>query len=1232
MSGPPSVFMPDYLGYGMMPTSSDESERRYSFQENQPEQVETRAWRRDESEDDYVPEAGAEFAQRAAPLGSGGARSMWEEFAAASALGGLEDSDDMAPPPAPEHKILPYRSQSVPRDYDANAVPPLAGPPGLAALDTEDTVQALAPTFPRSSSVNDSSTREHQHSAQFIRSNTTSAVEARRAGSHSPTPARSPPPADRPAALSFSDFMSELASMPASFSQDDPDLLTPKATDNMTIPMLSLPSLAEFPQGLSAKDYKLCAAPWSLSTLYAWLCEIMARDLNLMKEDDVLNSLVGLFTYTVPKLKWIEAEECALSVIETFKNAGCLRLTENYLGLIEGKQISGVIPLFTGRGCYSVHAHNEDNNDVLVTAYCHCYAHTCRRSLANAKYVSYMLNKDKKTAAAEATPDTVAQEWSDSVPAALLASLEPREIKRQCVIHELISLEELFIADLKVFLAVYRDPLLNAESPIIPNQEAFVKVVFDAIPEIIEVNSKYLLKGLKEKQQAGPLIAGISDVFLEWVRPALKPYLKYHATLRRATELIKEQKAKSVLFKTYVASCDKNPRTGRQSLDHYLNRVTPRLLRYRLLLETMQKYTPETSQESKLLRRSLTEATALVEQCNAKFVESEKDVMFMSLQQNIVFKSDDIKVNLNLGSQNRSVIKHGYVHLPRTRHTDCFLILLDNFLVLTKPRKDANGVVKYIVSKPPIPMNLLVLESGNEEPVTKSHLFGLSSFASTVSVPGAATPTAASAPTTLGSLGHRRGQNSISSMGGKDEDSGQAVTKLGDLGEVYYPFRFTHLGRHGQTYTLFTTSHSARDVWCNKIMMAKQGYASSMYSLRSEPFSLWVVSDLAFGYEPAEQQSKQVPAPGSVLERALRAAEHNFSLPGARPRPLAQTRVNCAVTFAHPETKTPATLVGCDFGVYFSNGHPRNWTQVLRIAKVTQIEVLEEFGYVLVLSDKTLLSYAIETVVGAARPKEGRDAALEELRASAYKLSGSRDVSFFATGKLKDRTVVITRRKDTTSQSVFKVYEPLGDKPRATDFSRRLSRFQSLRKAAGAHVGVERYREADRFYVHSECFGLSLFKASLAVHAAKGIEIMRLEDKHALSVPDLAGAEGERVRRLIFGQRPLGMFKISTHDFLLCYENCALYTDRHGLLSRAMTIEFVGQPRAVAFEPPYLIVFDPSFVEIWHSDTGELKQVISGKDIRLLSQHEGQVMFAIAHPEAEDRQLLVRMVVNPDTI
>jgi len=113
------------------------------------------------------------------------------------------------------------------------------------------------------------------------------------------------------------------------------------------------------------------------------------------------------------------------------------------------------------------------------------------------------------------------------------------------------------------------------------------------------------------------------------------------------------------------------------------------------------------------------------------------------------------------------------------------------------------------------------------------------------------------------------------------------------------------------------------------------------------------------------------------------------------------------------------------------------------------------------------------------------------------------------------------------------------------------------------------------------------------------------------------------------------MFRLSDIEFLPCYEECAVYVNKHGDVSRSVIMEFVGKARTVAMYGPYVLIFDSDFVEIRNAQNGRLRQVIAGRDVRCLddamsggSAGKRRVKVAMAHPQIDGCQLVIELVLN----
>lgn len=318
--------------------------------------------------------------------------------------------------------------------------------------------------------------------------------------------------------------------------------------------------------------------------------------------------------------------------------------------------------------------------------------------------------------------------------------------------------------------------------------------------------------------------------------------------------------------------------------------------------------------------------------------------------------------------------------------------------------------------------------------------------------------------------------------------------------------------------------------------------------------------------------------------------------------------------------------------------------------------MFEEFNLFLLIADKALIAYHLDVVCppsGNAVPQNDASG-----RKAPQKLSGARDVGFFATGKQKDRALVFYKKRDGLN-STFKVLEPVLQKSTATR-----PRFIPSTTRRGQ---TEFFREYDEFYIPTECYSINLFNTSLAVSTARGIEVLTLDKKQPWSVPNLRSDQPETQAHLssiasrIKDLRPLGMFRLGEAEFLLTFEECAVYVNKLGDVSRGVVMEFVGRAKSACLYGHYLILFDDDFVEIRDSMNGRLKQVIAGKDIRLLDdggqggnaagpnsqQNTPQlggglnglglqgfgagprtVKFSMQHPEYERSHVLVELLEN----
>lgn len=226
-------------------------------------------------------------------------------------------------------------------------------------------------------------------------------------------------------------------------------------------------------------------------------------------------------------------------------------------------------------------------------------------------------------------------------------------------------------------------------------------------------------------------------------------------------------------------------------------------------------------------------------------------------------------------------------------------------------------------------MQLLVLESTNDDPVVKSSVKGLGAV-TTVTKTASASDSRLNRMNTNGperqnTLEHTQSNQSIPSVNSVTRLA-QSNSNDGDAKSMF-PFRVKHLGK-AEVYTLYAPTAQNRQDWCEKILEAKTRHAASLFEQNAEPFRLRVMADSAFAYDVATASSQRavVSVQGTPLDRAIREMEKaTGGVP--RPGPVCRAQVNCATAFNCYGKSMVA--IGTDYGVYTSEAsNPRGWTRV----------------------------------------------------------------------------------------------------------------------------------------------------------------------------------------------------------------------------------------------------------------------------------------------------------------
>jgi len=353
-----------------------------------------------------------------------------------------------------------------------------------------------------------------------------------------------------------------------------------------------------------------------------------------------------------------------------------------------------------------------------------------------------------------------------------------------------------------------------------------------------------------------------------------------------------------------------------------------------------------------------------------------------------------------------------------------------------------------------------------------------------------------------------------------------------------WPITFRHLGKLGYELTLYAANQSARQKWLEFIDDAQQ----------------------------------RLRARADFLNTTVLSAGF-FS---------ASNRVNCVAPFDGGRK----LIYGTDSGIYVSDRRSKEKEappkRVIDIQHVTQIDVLEEYQLLLVLSNRALYSYQL----GALDPNE----LISSKRGK--KIQGN--CTFFRTGICLSRHLVCCVKSSALSTTI-KVYEP-------NDAMSRTKKQKGLSKMFNA--GQDELKPFKEFYIPTESSSVHFLKSKLCVACARGFEVVSLETLETQALLDQADTSLDFVARKE-NVKPIHIERLYG-EFLLNYSEFSFFVNRNGWRARPeWRVDWEGTPQAFALSPPWILAFEPNFIELRNIDSLAV-HIVPHKNIRMLhsSTHE----------------------------
>ncbi|KAK0729861.1 CNH domain-containing protein [Lasiosphaeris hirsuta] len=365
-----------------------------------------------------------------------------------------------------------------------------------------------------------------------------------------------------------------------------------------------------------------------------------------------------------------------------------------------------------------------------------------------------------------------------------------------------------------------------------------------------------------------------------------------------------------------------------------------------------------------------------------------------------------------------------------------------------------------------------------------------------------------------------------------------------------WPITFRHLGKNGYELTLYAANQTARQKWLEFIDTAQQRLRA-----RADFLNTTIISAGFFS---------------------------------------SQNKVNCAAPFDGGRK----LIYGTDNGIYVSDRRSRDKEappkRVIDVQNVTQVDVLEEYQLLLVLSNRSLYSYQLS----ALDPNE--------LISSKRGKKIQSHCNFFKTGICLGHHLVCCVKSSALSTTI-KVYEP-------NDAMSRTGGQRGLSRVFGAgQDGLKPFKE---FYIPTESSSVHFLKSKLCVGCARGFEVVSLETLETQSLLDQADTSLDFVARKE-GVKPIHIERLNG-EFLLNYSEFSFFINRNGWRARPeWRLDWEGTPQAFALSYPWILAFEPNFIELRHIDNLSV-HIVPHKNIRMLHSSTHEIILAYEDERGED--------------
>ncbi|XP_057711965.1 rho guanine nucleotide exchange factor 11 isoform X2 [Corythoichthys intestinalis] len=281
------------------------------------------------------------------------------------------------------------------------------------------------------------------------------------------------------------------------------------------------------------------------------------------------------------------------------------------------------------------------------------------------------------------------QNWQETVPPQLLATLNPREVERQAVIYELFTTEASHLRTLRVLDQGFFQKMKTVLTP----EE--LSCVFPNLPQVHELHAS-LCEAMRKRRES-VIVQEIGDVMLARFEGAAGEEFQEQASqfCRRqsqALELIKNKRRKDPRFAHIVQECEASRHCRRLQLRDLLVSEMQRLTKYPLLLDNIIKHTEVSSFDLPALRRAQTCCRGILQAVNEVVRETEHRHHLSQYQRRLdvapQFKGLDL-------STKKMIHEGPLVWKVKEKQLDIHALLLSDCLLLLQRGPDERLLLRH---------------------------------------------------------------------------------------------------------------------------------------------------------------------------------------------------------------------------------------------------------------------------------------------------------------------------------------------------------------------------------------------------------------------------------------------------------------------------------------------------------------------------------------------------------